>query len=1827
MEKIINLSFTKEHPIIGNHTVYGNSVLPGLAYIDLLYQLAREVIGIEYYTHSLNHLTIYNPMLIDEKSSVHLKVVFKQSNHHWKVKITGVENGLEANEGILKTYIKAEFHPKHVSVEGQKDLFHLKNNTNKVVDLNEVYNSAQKKGLVHQGIIKARGKVYITDQNCLVEVKMDDEFLVEAEGFIFSPTLLDGAAMAWGEIESRIGSNDNTDLFLPLYFESFSCSKALKTNCYAIIEHSSLSQANDILTMDMELYNSKGIKVGTLKKMTAKKVRDINHFTTDSDVENHTPDFGFNEIANDETEIGCEGIIRKVLSKYMDELAYQIELDAGFFESGLESQQLLRLVNDLEDTLQLSLSPTLLFEYSNLKELVGYLDNLLDCRVLEMMQKKDEEEPISAKPRSIMNQYMFYGNERFLHDHLVYGQPALMGVTHPCLAIESLLAQSEISWPLELRNIIFQGGPVTLEDNETATVKVEFEEKNNRATFKTHFFVDNPANLKTCCSGEYIGAINESVERLNIKGLIEQSKPLNNDAVIRWYEAFNNFKIGPMLEVIKSAYQYDKLTTISHACLEWKEKKGDQVDFSFDPLLLNACFLMNNDLKFETKDSIYVPFTIEKIKIYNKLSNNVYIIKKSRFEKPDFHSFDALITNQDGVILAEIINASLKEATNPQKLENASFPLSSLQIKREKMEVEQGAEMPLDIAIVGVSGRYPMAYDIEDFWLKLASGKNCISEIPKERWNWEGLFTSDLSEVGRIHSKWGGFIEDVDRFDSRFFNISQREAELMDPQERLYLEHCWMALEDAGYTKEMLGSDSAIRSQVGVYVGVMHHEYPLLAAESTIDGNRIGIGGAASSIATRVSYFFDFSGPSMVVDTMCSSSMSAVYLACQALKGKQIDAALIGGVNLSLHPSKYLMLSQRHFISPKGRCASFGEDGDGYIPGEGVGVLFLKRLEDAIRDKDHIYAVIKGAAINHGGRSGGYTVPNIKSQSDVISKAIVESQIDPKSITYIEAHGTGTKLGDPIEIQGLKNAFEEFTDQKQYCWIGSVKSNIGHCEAAAGVAGITKVLNQMRYGKIAPTLHSRVVNPEINLADTPFMLNHELRNWERPVIEGEVQPRRAGISSFGAGGTNTHLIIEEYMKHVPEQPNSSVQMKPVIIVLSAKSKWSLKKNAEKLVDAIHRDKFSNLDLVDMAYTLQIGRNAMKYRLAIIVESLEKLKEKLQSFINGHQEIPDLFIGKIERMIDKELTINYLIDSYDKICEYWVSGNNVKWENLYNGLTPNRISLPTYSFERVLCWIPNESNTSSTIQPTIIHPLLNSNNLNFMEQRFTSALTGQEFFLLDHRINGQKVLPGAVYIEMVRAAVAYSTCITGNQRIELKKIIWKHPLVVNDQPERVSLSLYPEQEGGIRFEVNQESDNQTNQVLAQGQAILMEDHLSPAMDMEEIKKECSKQKVVSADEYYKAFKEIGIEYGPSFQGITTVWLGNNMALAELKLPVNDSSVTNAYYLHPSMLDAAFQTLFSMINSSGTPKPSVPFLLQNIRIFRETASMKWAYIRYSEGSSEEDKMRKFDIDLLDDEGNVGVQIRGISTRELEDRIKKEELQQSSETLLLQPVWIEHNVTEHEENIIYDRQIVLLSQELESVVGDMQAEIPHADCRVLKASSINVEERFTAYAEETFEIIKSIARENSREKILLQFVFSNAEKLAAGLSGLLKTAQLENPSLTAQLIEVDRKESMTEVVKENRNSVENQVRYQDGIRYVSRLNEISAEEDQGAIPWKDNGVYVITGGTGGLGLIFAKEIARKVKKPVLILSSRTPNKASVRERIKELEENGAKVVLKET
>ena len=332
-----------------------------------------------------------------------------------------------------------------------------------------------------------------------------------------------------------------------------------------------------------------------------------------------------------------------------------------------------------------------------------------------------------------------------------------------------------------------------------------------------------------------------------------------------------------------------------------------------------------------------------------------------------------------------------------------------------------------DIAIVGVAGRYPQAIDLDQFWANLSQGRDSITEIPLERWDHAQYFDADRSKAGKTYSKWGGFIDGVDQFDPLFFNISPREAELMDPQERLFLECVHATLEDAGYTRENVAEDN----NVGVFVGVMYEEYQLFAAQEQARGRNLALLNSAASVANRVSYFCNFNGPSLALDTMCSSSLTAIHLACQALQRGGCTVAIAGGVNVSVHPNKYLMLAQGKFISGKGRCESFGEGGEGYVPGEGVGAVLLKPLAQAQADGDHIYGVIRATAINHGGKTNGYTVPNPNAQAKVIERALREARIDARTVSYIEAHGTGTSLGDPIEISGLSKAFGQWTTDRQ----------------------------------------------------------------------------------------------------------------------------------------------------------------------------------------------------------------------------------------------------------------------------------------------------------------------------------------------------------------------------------------------------------------------------------------------------------------------------------------------------------------------------------------------------------------------------------------------------------------------------------------------------------------------------------------------------------------------------------------------------------------------------------------------------------------------------
>jgi acyl transferase domain-containing protein len=454
------------------------------------------------------------------------------------------------------------------------------------------------------------------------------------------------------------------------------------------------------------------------------------------------------------------------------------------------------------------------------------------------------------------------------------------------------------------------------------------------------------------------------------------------------------------------------------------------------------------------------------------------------------------------------------------------------------------------IAIIGMSFHYPgNATNAHSFWEILFSGKDTISEVPSTRFDINRFYDPSRKKEGKTVSRWGGFLEGIDLFDAPFFGISPKEAVFLDPQQRLLLELTWHALESAG-----INPRSLIGSLTGVFTGAMFHDYQDLLLKNKPEGHQnayYGIGNAFSAISGRIAYTLGLQGPCMTIDTACSSSLVAIHEACQSLKVGECKLGIASGVNLILTPETTIAYSQAGMLSRDGYCKTFSADANGYVRSEGAGVLILKRLHDALQDQDPILVVLKGSFVNQDGRSSGITAPNAVAQEHLLRQALSNANVTPEQIDYFEAHGTGTKLGDPIEMAAINAVYSGSHTSHNPLVIGCLKTNIGHCEAASGIASLIKIILSLQHNLIPKHLHFKSLNPRINLNIIPAQIPIEGLSWERR----DHQPRRAGVSSFGFSGTNAHMIVEEAPP--PQARGSIVLPSEQLLVLSAKSKKSL----------------------------------------------------------------------------------------------------------------------------------------------------------------------------------------------------------------------------------------------------------------------------------------------------------------------------------------------------------------------------------------------------------------------------------------------------------------------------------------------------------------------------------------------------------------------------------------------------------------------------------------------------------------------------------------------
>lgn len=1188
-----------------------------------------------------------------------------------------------------------------------------------------------------------------------------------------------------------------------------------------------------------------------------------------------------------------------------------------------------------------------------------------------------------------------------------------------------------------------------------------------------------------------------------------------------------------------------------------------------------------------------------------------------------------------------------------------------------------------DIAIIGVAAKMPKADTADQFWQNLRNGVDAIGSLPPEREADSEAFLTHfgLTEMDGEHPPYG-YLDEIDKFDSNFFRLSPKEASLMDPNQRLFLETAHAAIEDAGY-----GGGALKESRTGVYVGFIN--WPLYGQyisqtdpESAVNSMA---GNITSIIASRLSYLLDLRGPSLLVDTACSSSLVAVHLACQSLQNGECESAIAGGVTINLLPAK--RLGSIGIDATDGRTKSFDERSDGTGWGEGVGAVFLKPLKKALQDGDHIYAVIKGSAINQDGRSIGITAPNGKAQEDVILRAWKDAGVDPETISYIEAHGTGTKLGDPIEIDAITKAFRKHTDKKQFCAIGTVKTNIGHLDNSSGIAGLLKAVLALKHKELPATLHFEQPNQKISFEDSPVFVNTKRVAWE---ANGPV--RRCGVSSFGLSGTNSHVILEEAPTVAREAGTAQEGKDAHLFTLSAKTQGSLEAMIEQYDRLLQAGRL-DASVEDVCYTANVGRGHYEHRLALMVRDLEDLKAQIaqvrafgmekeraecwyarhkvvsseahktdasclteadkRNLRNAAQEAVRRFVGT---MTDSESEQASLLR---EIASLYVQGAEVDWAALYQGQNYRRVPLPTYAFERTRRWVEHKPKTVARTVSEIAHPLLDELVVETLDLDVyrTEFRVDRHWVLSDHRIFGKPTVPGTTWVEVARQACKKHF---GNEPVEIEDLLFHTPLIVPDGESRdVHTTLHKKGEW-LEFVIASQ-DGAESVKHAQGKIRKL-----GAVSEEEqpLNYPVGMMKAVFAEQVVD--RELGasssdISFGPRWKltDIAGAYRSDNELLLELVFPEELQEDLEAYDLHPALMDMCTTLAGALFEGL-----LLPLTYKNTRVHRPTPGKCYSYVRVIDGLEEKQQTMTFDISILDEHGDVCVEVNQFVLKKVRgNSVAAGELSNVADSQYYRMGWTRQDrpetrrelgagsivifqdeqglgetlaqtlrdqgrdVVEVVQGAAYDnpapgRYVVAPEQEAyDRLIAELKA---NGVAQMLHLASITDERQVRSMDEieqqqnrgvySLFHLAKSIASSGLTANIDVVLLTMHAQAVMAeeplfnpypsSMTALGKVVTLEQPNLRLRSIDADRETGMEEILQELEIvDAQYQVAYRSGVRYVQALQAVPAESlPSESYEVREDGVYLITGGTGGLGLAMAKHLASQA--PVrLALLNRTP------------------------
>ncbi len=1265
--------------------------------------------------------------------------------------------------------------------------------------------------------------------------------------------------------------------------------------------------------------------------------------------------------------------------------------------------------------------------------------------------------------------------------------------------------------------------------------------------------------------------------------------------------------------------------------------------------------------------------------------------------------------------LAKYIRQKNKTANGGEILSHQYITENADNNVTDTRETSHISQRQKDIAIIGMSVKMPMAENVTEFWENLKNGVDSIRHVPQSRLtDIKQALKSAGESMDAIKLGKAAFLEEIDKFDYKYFQISPKEASLMDPNQRLFLQTAWEAIEDAGY-----GGQALIGSRTGVFIGFnSDSEYKSIIRKINPDAVSMAVpGNVKPIIASRLSYLMDFRGPSINIDTTCSSSLTAVHLACKSIRQGECEQAVAGGIQLHLLPVRHAEIGVE---ASDGRAKTFDDKADGTGTGEGVGVVLLKPLEQALKDGDSIYAVIKGSAINHDGSSIGITAPSAVAQEDVIINAWKDAGVAPESISYIEAHGTGTKLGDPIEIDGITRAFSRYTNKKQFCGIGSVKTNIGHLDNASGIAGLIKSALSLRHGMLPPTLNFDSPNSRIDFEASPVYINNQLSKWE--VQEA---PRRCGISSFGLSGTNCHVILEE--APIREQSSSPQSLEFSILALSAKSQQLLFELIKKYRRFLRETENS---LEDICYTANTGRGHYECRLAIIAASKEEMHHKLEIVeLPSHDKLygDGLYYGKHKvtsvrsqgkdsfEISDSQMNTltsnaNQEIDGFitntgncseklNNIAKLYIKGAQINWTMLYSKSRYNRVSTPTYPFERCRCWV--EADYLQNIAPLLERCVAEAMDTII----YSTDFSVEKYWVLnEHKIGGNAVLVGTSYLEMVmEGCMQYFP-----QGLYFKDVQFITTLSVGeDEVYEVQLVLKKIKDSYEFYIASKnKSDNASSDISwvkhVEGKVHPMDDFNVRTIDTQVLKKQLNNAYIEPDIDNYNL--STVFEFGQRWKNIKYMHIGQIELISYLEIPKEFRAELPRYPLHPSMLDNALATipiLQHILNASPNGKDGneiyLPFSYGTVKVHKPLPEQFYSYVRLKGDAEVSKEIVSFDITFCDIAGRSFIEIENYCLKRMRkqganfnhnkdlyykldwiprvdaskaaiDNIQsvivfkdKKDLGEKTIQLLRDKGinTIEVELGSEYKKLTESKYIISSSQEnYSALMGDIKKQNPShilhmftLDSQQEIHSTKGLEARLQQGIWSLFYLYKAVMQIGFKQTLEVLMLSNHVNSVIgceadiipenAAFAGLGKVLRKEYPGFNCRCIDIDDEFDADNVLNElTTEGKAYQTAYRSGDAYIEQLNTFDITQmEEREFSLKEDGVYIITGGTGGIGLEIGKLLAAKVRiKLALINRSELPEKSQWQEileknsqdkltrkirNIREIEQAGAEVI----